>query len=382
MTSELNSTRALRRAALTIALTLLAVLAVLWFLLQIRSLLYMVFVALFISVAIEPAVQFLDRRGWRRGVATGAVFLGVAVLGVALVALVVPVVISQVVGLVQDLPGYINTLEQQVGSWLGIDLLSPQAASQFDTLASIIQNFGSGIAGGLVGLGSTVLGATFQFFTIALFSFYMVAEGPALRRTVLSFLPANRQREALRVWEIAVEKTGGYVYSRLILAVLSGTFTTVLLRLLDVPFAIALGVWVGVLSQFVPVIGTYLGAVLPVLVALADTPIKALWVIVGLVAYQQVENLLIGPRVTSRTMAIHPAVSIGAIVVGASLMGATGVVLALPVAAVIQAVISTTIERHRVIEEADRDHTRGGSEDEVHDPDHGRGPTDPRGASE
>jgi predicted PurR-regulated permease PerM len=382
MTAEFNSTRALRRAALTVALTLLAVLAVLWFLFQIRSLLYMIFVALFISVAIEPAVQFLDRRGWRRGLATGAVFVGVALLGAALVALVVPVVISQVVSLVQDLPGYINTLEQQVGSWLGIDLLSPQAASQFDSLASIIQNFGSGIAGGLLGLGSTVLGATFQLFTIVLFAFYMVAEGPALRRTVLSFLPPQRQREALRVWEIAVEKTGGYVYSRLILAVLSGLFTTVLLSLLHVPFAIALGVWVGVLSQFVPVIGTYLGAVLPVLVALAEDPFKALWVVVGLVAYQQVENLLIGPRVTARTMAIHPAVSIGAIVVGASLMGATGVVLALPVAAVVQAVISTTIERHGVIDEADKDATPGEANGQAGAPEGDPAQSDPPGVSE
>lgn len=381
MTAELNSTRALRRAALTVALTLLGVLAVLWFLLQIRSLLYMTFVALFISVAIEPAVQFLDRRGWRRGLATGVVFAGVALLGVALVALVVPVVISQVVGLVQDLPGYLNTLEQQVGSWLGIDLLTPEAASQFNSLASIIKNFGSGIAGGLLGVGSTVLGATFQLFTIALFSFYMVAEAPALRRTVLSFLPAQRQREALRVWEIAVDKTGGYVYSRLILAVLSGVFTIGLLLVLRLPFAIALGIWVGVLSQFVPVVGTYLGAVLPVLVALADSPIKALWVAVGLVAYQQVENLLIGPRVTSRTMAIHPAVSVGAIVIGASLMGATGVVLALPVAAVIQAVISTTIERHHVIEEAEE---RGGhpqSAEGGRKAAQGSGPDDRSGAS-
>ncbi|MGA7272520.1 MAG: AI-2E family transporter [Acidimicrobiia bacterium] len=382
MTSELNSTRALRRAALTVALTLLAVLAVLWFLLQIRSLLYMIFVALFISVAIEPAVQFLARRGWRRGLATGVVFVGLVLAGVALVALVVPVVISQVVGLVQDLPGYINTLEQQVGSWLGIDLLTPEAASQFDSLASIIQNFGSGIAGGLVGLGSTVLGATFQLFTIALFSFYMVAEGPALRRTVLSFLPAQRQREALRIWEIAVEKTGGYVYSRLILAVLSGVFTTGLLLFLRLPFAIALGVWVGVLSQFVPVIGTYLGAVLPVLVALANSPIKALWVVVGLVAYQQVENLLIGPRVTSRTMAIHPAVSVGAIVVGASLMGATGVVLALPAAAVIQAVISTTIDRHRVIDEAHRGSAGGDPARPGQKVDEGSGHHDAKGAFE
>jgi predicted PurR-regulated permease PerM len=114
-----------------------------------------------------------------------------------------------------------------------------------------------------------------------------------------------------------------------------------------------LGIWVGFLGQFVPIVGTYLGAILPILVALADDPIKALWVGIGLVAYQQVENLLLGPRITSRTMAIHPAVSVGAIVMGGTLMGASGVVLALPVTAIVQAVISTTIERHQVVDGAE-----------------------------
>lgn len=339
----------LRRASLTVALTLLGVIAVVWFLIQIRGLLYMVFVSLFIAVALEPAVQFLDRRGWRRGAATGVVFLGVALAGIGLVASVVPVVIVQAADLLSDIPDYVGEVERLVDTWLEIDLLTPSAEEEVTGAGTLLERLGTGIAGGLVGFGSTVIGATFQAFTIALFSFYMIAEAPKLRRTVLSFLPARQQREALRIWEIAVDKTGGYVYSRTILAIVGAAFTTGLLMLLDVDFALALGIWVGFLGQFVPIVGTYLGAILPVLVALADDPIKALWVGIGLVAYQQVENLLIGPRITSRTMAIHPAVSVGAIVMGGTLMGASGVVLALPVTAIVQAVISTTIERHQVV---------------------------------
>lgn len=347
-----SSSSGLRRAALTVALTLLGVVAVLWLLLEIRSLLYMVFVSLFISIALEPAVQYLDRRGWRRGPATGVVFFGVFLAGAAVVALIVPVVITQAAGLANDIPGYIDDLEQEVGDWLEIDLLTPEAESEVSGVGTVVQELGAGLAGGIIGFGSTVLGAVFQGFTIALFSFYMLAEGPTFRRTVLSIMPAARQREALRIYEVAVEKTGGYVYSRTILAIASGLFTTGLLLLLDVDFAIALGVWVGVLSQIAPVVGTYLGAILPILVALADDPLKSLWVALGLVAYQQVENLLIGPRITAHTMAIHPAVSVGAVIMGGSLMGATGVILSLPVAAIVQAVISTTIERHQVIDAA------------------------------
>lgn len=343
----------LRRASLTVAFTLLGLVAVLWLLFQIRGLLYMVFVALFVAVALEPAVQYLDRRGWRRGVATGLVFMVVAIAGIGLVASVFPAVIVQAADLVSEIPEFVTAIEEQVGAWLQIDLLAPEAEREVSGAGSLLEQFGSGVAGGLVGFGSTVIGATFRMMTIALFAFYMVAEGPKLRRTVLSFLPAPRQREALRIWEIAVEKTGGYVYSRTILAAVSAAFTVGFLLLLDVDFALALGIWVGVLGQFVPVVGTYLGGVLPILVALADDPIKAAWVAVGLIAYQQLENLIIGPRITSRTMAIHPAVSVAAIIVGGTLMGASGVVLALPVSAIIQAVISTTIERHQVIDEAE-----------------------------
>lgn len=348
-----DSSRSLRKAALTVATTLLVVAAGLWLLWLIRGLIYMVFVALFLSVAIEPAVQYLDKRGWRRGLATGLVFLGLTLAALGMVASILPAAITEVSDLVDNLPGYIESLDDLVGDWLNIDLITPSADDEPSGLGDIFGTVGTGIAGGLLGLGSTVVGAAFQLFTIALFAFYMVAEGPALRRTVLSFMPARRQREALKIWEVAVEKTGGYVYSRVILAVVSAGFTTGLLLLLDVDYALALGIWVGVLGQFVPVVGTYLGAVFPVLVALADDPIKALWVAVGLIAYQQLENLLIAPRVTARTMAIHPAVSVGAIIVGGSLMGGTGIILALPVAAIIQAVISTTINRHQVIAEAD-----------------------------
>jgi predicted PurR-regulated permease PerM len=133
---------------------------------------------------------------------------------------------------------------------------------------------------------------------------------------------------------------GGYIYSRLILAILSATFTTIFLTILDVNFAISLGIWVGVLSQFVPVVGTYLASILPVIVALSFNGLwTAVWVILYFVAYQQLENYLISPRITKRTMEIHPAVSVAAIIIGGTLMGGIGVILALPMAGIIQAII-------------------------------------------
>ncbi len=123
-----------------------------------------------------------------------------------------------------------------------------------------------------------------------------------------------------------------------------------MLLLIGVPFAVPLALWVGVLSQFIPAVGTYLAAVAPVLVALFSDPITAVWVIIALVAYQQVENFFLQPRITARTMALHPAVAFGAVLAGAGLLGAIGALIALPTAAIIQAFISTYLEQHEVIE--------------------------------
>ena len=134
----------------------------------------------------------------------------------------------------------------------------------------------------------------------------------------------------LHAWELAIDKTGGYLYSRALLALLSAVFHTVAFSLIGLDYPVALGIWVGLVSQFLPVIGTYLAGVLPVLVALLDDPIRALWVLGVIVVYQQIENYLFAPRITARTMELHPAVAFSAAIAGAALLGPVGAILALP----------------------------------------------------
>lgn len=164
--------------------------------------------------------------------------------------------------------------------------------------------------------------------------------------------PPDRQREMLAVWELAVAKTGGYIYSRLLLAFISAVATGLFLVVLGVPFAIPLAAWVGVTSAFVPVFGTYLGGILPVIVAVASpVPETAIWVVVFLVVYQQIENYLLAPRIQGHTMEVHPAVAFVSVLAGGYLLGAVGALLALPAAAIIQAVLSTYVSRHDLIRE-------------------------------
>ena len=139
-------------------------------------------------------------------------------------------------------------------------------------------------------------------------------------------------------------------YSRLLLGLLSAFFHYLAFVLIGVPYAIALALFVGLVSQFVPVIGTYIAGALPTLVALAISPADALWVLGFALVYQQIENYLFAPRITARTMSLHPAVAFGSVLVGGGLFGPVGALLALPAAAVIQAVGSTYIGRHEVVD--------------------------------
>lgn len=328
------------RRTVTVALILVGLAAVLWLAFLLRNVLFMIFVSLFLAIALEPAVFFLVKRGWRRGAATGVVFLVAFLLVGLFVWSLAPLFIRQIEQLINAIPGLVESVVMFLQDTFGLDLADVNAQQIGRDILEGVQNIGGAVAGGVVGLASTVFGFLIFATTVALFTFYMVAELPQLQRTVLSFMPEEQQKNALRVWAVAVEKMGGYVYSRLILAVVSGVITYLFLTMLDVPFGISLGVWVGILSQFVPVVGTYLASILPAIVALTFQDVTtAIWVVVFFVAYQQVENYLIAPRITKRTMEIHPAVSVGAIIVGGTLLGGIGVILALPVAGIIQALI-------------------------------------------
>jgi predicted PurR-regulated permease PerM len=213
-----------------------------------------------------------------------------------------------------------------------------------------VKGVAQNVAGNVLGFGTAILGAIFELATIALFTFYFVADGPRMRRTICSTLPPRRQREVLFAWEVGIDKTGGYLYSRLLLGAISATCFFILLKIIGVPFAVPLALWMGVVSQFVPVVGTYIAAALPLLVAVLVSPVDALIVLIYVLVYQQVENYLLAPKISAHTMQLHPAVAFGAAICGASVGGAVGAFLALPAAAIIQGVGGTYIRRHEVVD--------------------------------
>ncbi len=334
-----------------LVITVLGTMALVWSLGRLRSLLLSLLLSFFISFALEPAVNFLARRGWKRGLATGLVFSLSVVLVLLFVAVTLPPLVIEMASLASNVPEWLGSVSSFLSDRFNIDLnLSNLSADMID-LQGALQTYAASLASGILGIGSKVLGLVVQLFTITLFTFYMLAEGPRFRRLILSLFRPERQAEVVRIWEIAIQKTGGYVYSRALLALVSAAFTYIALLIIGVPFALALAIWVGVVSQFIPAVGTYLAAVVPVVVALTVSPVTALVVVAVLVVYQQIENIVLAPRITARTMSLHAAVAFGSVLVGAALLGALGALVALPAAAIIQAFVSTYLQRYDVYDE-------------------------------
>lgn len=314
-----------------------------------RGLLVLVLISFFLATALEPAVAYLARRGWKRGPATGVIFFAAVLLVGSLIGLMVPLVITQTANLIDKMPSYIDQLAEFLGRF-GIDVEPNRMLEAVTSIDASIEGLAGDFGGTVLGVGTALVATIFQLLTIALFTFYLTADAPRIRRGVLRVLTPERQRVMIEVQEIAIDKVGGYIYSRTLLAAVAATVTWIALMIIGVPFAVPLAIWVGVLSQFVPVVGTYIGGILPVLIALLESPGKALWVAGFIALYQQFENYIVSPRITSRTMSLHPAVAFGSAIVGATLLGAPGALMALPVAATIQAWVSTYIERHELIE--------------------------------
>lgn len=307
---------------------------------SLRSLIIMLVISLFLSFAIEPAVNRMARRGIKRGLGTMIVFVVILAALAGFSTAVGTALATQINDFVEQVPGYLDDIEKWANDTFNAELDFDKLQEQFLTGGNV-QSLATRVAGNVVNASATVFGLIFQVFTVALFTFYLVAEGPKVRRVVCSFLNDRRRDMVLEIWDLAMDKTGGYIYSRTVLAVISALFHWVVFILLDVPFPLPLALWVGVISQFIPVIGTYIAGALPVLIALLSQPLTGLWVLVTIFVYQQIENYLLSPRITAHTMEIHVAVAFGAVIAGSALMGIVGALLALPFAATVQAFIST-----------------------------------------
>jgi predicted PurR-regulated permease PerM len=316
--------RALRivsiRAVWVLIVATIGTLVILYLVRRLSDFFAIILTALFLSFAIEPAVNWFAGRGMRRGSATGLMFVFILIVVAILLMLIVPAIVSGFQQLIANADSWVATVTRWLER-LGITVDQAGLTEQIKTRADDIVDYTANFAGQVFGIANSILGGLFRWATIALFTFYIVAQGPQLRRVICGALPPEHQQRVLFVWNVAIDKTGGYFYSRLLLAAINGTGMYITPRVFGVPFAAPLAVFEGVVSEFIPIVGTYIGGAVPIGVAFLVSPAAGIGALIYVLAYQQLENYILSPRLTARTMNLHPAVASAAALIGGQLGG-------------------------------------------------------------
>ena len=318
---------------------------------RLNNFLILMLVSLFIALALEPAVNKLVAIGRGRKASTAMLLLGLVFVVVTFVGAVGTIVGQQLADVLSNSELYVNDTVKILNDTFGSQIDAASVNENISDPKGPVQRFIDSQQDKAFDLSVQALGALFQMFTVLLFSYYLVADGPRLRRSICSRLRPDQQRKVLNAWELAITKTGGYLYSRALLAVISSFFHWIAFQAIGIPAPIAMALWVGFVSQFLPVIGTYIAGVLPLVLTFVDSPVKAMIVIGFIAVYQQVENYFFAPKVTARTLELHPALAFGGALVGGAVLGPVGAFLALPAVAMGQALASSWGTRHDVIDD-------------------------------
>lgn len=304
-----------------------------------ESLLVVVAMSFVIASAVELPVNFLARR-MRRGLAAAIVIGGSLLALLGLLISTGALVVGQMSRLVHHAPATLSRIVALVNRDLGTHLRAKTIEHALRHINVSHSSYSSAAVHSLAQVGSLLMGL--------LFTFYLAAEGPQLRSTICRMLPPRRQEQVLRGWELSIEKAGGYLLARGLLAGVRSIAAFVAMTALGVPDALALALWFGVLAEFVPVIGTSIATVLPVLVALSVDPGKAVIVLLILLTVTGVRNYVLAPRLSRRTVDLHPAIAFAGVVGAVTLFGPLAGLFAVPLLATAQAFFSTYVKRHPI----------------------------------
>ena len=312
--------------------------------LRVRSLLFDLFVAVVLAALAEPIVYRLSKKTGRK-LAAFLTVVSILLVIAGILFSIIPVMVQELYFLSTQLPNYLdNILDYFNSEGFTISNQSLDLESEFN---SFIKNYGGAVGNTVVFAGQGILSAFGHFFVIFFFAYYLISEGEQWRIKLKESLDDRFSNAIDQVWTIGVSKAGGFIVARVILSILASAVFSVSFAVIGLPSAIALGISAGILSQLIPVVGTFLGGIVPVLASISLGTSYILYTLLVLVLYQFVENYFISPRITKSTMEIHPAVAVFSTLFGAYTIGAVGAVLALPVAATIQGVIGTILENRK-----------------------------------
>ena len=307
-------------------------------------------ICVFIALAMEPAILFLIRHGWKRGGAAAVVWVVILLAVVGLFTLFGSLFVSQIVGLVQSAPELYSNLAEFVKDNSPWTL--PDINDLGSTIASSIQtSWITDFAGQAVSTTSVIVNYLLQLMTIILVTYYIAASGPTMRKVICSVLKPTSQRKFLVVWTVVQNQISSFLNSRIILAAIASSVLSIYMVSTGVPYWLPICLFYAIVAQFIPMVGAFIGAVLPIVVTWSSNGFTAALVIaVFILVYQQIENMLIAPKIQQRTMSVHPAIGLLAVFLFGALFGVLGSFLALPVTASIQVIFDAYTKRQELVD--------------------------------
>jgi predicted PurR-regulated permease PerM len=342
------------RTILTVLGLIIAVWALVHVIVIARSVIVYVLIAIFLTLAINPLVAWLMRRGLHsRGLASAVacliVLVGIAAIGYAFI----PTLIDNVNNFVDAVPGYVHDLTKGRGR-LGFLETKYHVVERLD---HYVKHGGAkkllGLSGAAVSVTKGVLNFIVGTVTVAFLTFFMLLEGPDWMERLYGLMPPESQPRWRAVGHGIYRQVGGYVTGNLAISLIAGSLATFALLLLGVPFAVALGLLVGLLD-LIPLVGATIAAIIVCAVAFLHSVPAGIVMIVFFIVYQQFENHVLQPLIYNRTVALSPLAILVAVLVGAELAGVLGALAAIPDAGALQVRIAACrrARRERAIEPA------------------------------
>lgn len=334
------SSRSPFRVAFTAALGVAVAYGLVKALIAVQSVLVLLLTAAFLAIGLNPAVEALERRSMRRGFAVLVVLLGVLLFFTGFGFAVVPPILDQAQEFADRAPDYVAQLQDNER----IAALDERFGllERLERLLDDPERIGVTAAGGVLGVGKVVFGFFFSALTVLIVTLYFLANLPAIKTQAYRLVPRSRRARVGLLTDEILSRVGGYVAGAVSIASLAALSTFLLLRVLGVDYAVALAMLV-FLTGLIPLIGATIGAVFVTTVALFSSVQAGVICAVFFLIYQQVENYLLYPRIMQRSVDVSPAATVVAVLVGGSLLGVLGALLAIPIAAAMQLVINEVV---------------------------------------
>lgn len=310
----------------------------------IQSVLVLIVVSLFLAAGLNPIVEWLERHGVRRGPSVLVVTVGVIGVLSLFVLAIVPVIADQVVAITSSAPGWLDRLQG-----------NPRIQSlddEYDIIGNAQDYIADGdfigpVFGGVLGFGMRVLSSLFNVFIVLVLTLYFLASLHRTKQSLYGLVPASRRERVSRLGDRVVANIGGYVGGAFVVAVTAGLVSLVFLLLVGLAeYAVALA-FVVALLDVIPMIGATLGAVVVSAIGFATDVRTGVACVIFFLIYQQLENYVVYPRVMSRSVDIPGAVAVIAALVGATLLGVVGALLAIPMAAAVMLILREVVQRRQ-----------------------------------